>query len=105
MYCKNFIFNIIYNSDKIDIKQDEIFISIFLSSSGKIQNFNKIPLNIRKYNIGKEKEELLTLGKCLIDLKYLVEKEIVNKKNSDDNNIGINIINKTNINVNININN
>ena len=105
MYCKNFIFNIIYNSDKIDIKQDEIFISIFLSSSGKIQSFNKIPLNIRKYNIGKEKEELLTLGKCLIDLKYLVEKEIVNKKNSGDNNIGINIINKTNINVNININN
>ena len=48
---------------------------------------------------------MLTLGKCLIDLKYLVEKEIGSKKNSEDNNIGINIINKTNINVNININN
>ena len=48
---------------------------------------------------------MLTLGKCLIDLKYLVEKEIGSKKNNEDNNIGINIINKTNINVNININN
>ena len=41
----------------------------------------------------------------MIDLKYFVEKEIGNKKISEDNNIGINIINKTNINVNININN
>ena len=41
----------------------------------------------------------------MIDLKYYVEKEIGSKKNSEDNNIGINIINKTNINVNININN
>ena len=41
----------------------------------------------------------------MIDLKYYVEKEIGSKKNGEDNNIGINIINKTNINVNININN
>ena len=40
----------------------------------------------------------------MIDLKYLLEKEITKNKN-DENNIGINIINKTNINVNININN
>ena len=75
-----------------------------MSSEGNIQNFNKSPLNIKKYCIGKEKEELLTFGKCLIDLKYLIEKEC-NKNVNNEKNIGIKIINETNINFNININN
>ena len=91
-------------SDKVDINKDEIFISFFLSSSGNIQNFNKIPLNIKKYKIEKEKEEFITLGKCLIDMKYIINKEAYKKK-EEDKNIGINIINTTNIKVNININN
>ena len=65
-----------------------------MSSAENIQNFHKTALKIKKYIIGKEKEEILAIGKFLVDVKYLIEKEC-----------NINIINQTNINVNININN
>ena len=66
-----------------------------MSSSGNVQNFNnKIPLRIKKYIIGKEKDDLITSGKFFVQFKYLIE-----------NDCNLSIINNTNINVNININN
>ena len=37
-----------------------------------IKDFNRTSLNIKKYIIGKEKEELLTLGRSFVDIKYIV---------------------------------
>ena len=66
---------------------------------GNEQSFNnKIPLKIKKYNIekniGKEIDDLITAGKFFVQFKYLLE-----------NDCNLNIINNTNINVSININN
>ena len=66
---------------------------------GNEQSFNnKIPLKIKKYNIekniGKEIDDLITAGRFFVQFKYLLE-----------NDCNLNIINNTNINVSININN
>ena len=42
-----------------------------MSSPEGIQDFNKTLLNIRKYAVGKEKEELLTLGRSFADINTL----------------------------------
>ena len=65
-----------------------------MSSSGNEINFNETPLKIKNYVFDEEKDDLLTLGKFLVDFKYLVKNEC-----------NLNIINNTNINVSININN
>ena len=64
-----------------------------MSSSGNEINFNETPLKIKNYVFDEEKDDLLTLGKFLVDFKYLVKNEC-----------NLNIINNTNINVSININ-
>ena len=65
-----------------------------MSSYGNEINFNETPLKIKNYVFDEEKDDLLTLGKFLVDFKYLVKNEC-----------NLNIINNTNINVSININN
>ena len=84
-------------SNNIDINNDELYISFFLSSQGELKDFNRTSLNIKKYIVGKEKEELLTLGRSFVDIKYIVNEEL--NKTTD-----INITNKKNANTNINNN-
>ena len=64
-----------------------------MSSSEGMQNFNKTLLNIKKYAVGREKEELLTLGRSFADIKYIVKED--GEKNSINDN-------KTNSGVNAN---
>ena len=54
-----------------------------------IKDFNRTSLNIKKYLVGKEKEELLTLGRSFVDIKYIVNEnisQVSNKINNEDNN-------------------
>ena len=49
-----------------------------------IKDFNRTSLNIKKYIIGKEKEELLTLGRSFVDIKYIVNESIRQASNNND---------------------
>ena len=49
-----------------------------------IKDFNRTSLNIKKYIIGKEKEELLTLGRSFVDIKYIVNENIRQASNNND---------------------
>ena len=74
-----------------------------------MQFFNHTLLNIKKYVVGKEKEELLTLGRSFLDIKYIVNEDRnqitnINKNENDNNNISNKSINSHSTN-NTNINN
>ena len=63
-----------------------------------MQDFNKTLLNIKKYSVGKEKEELLTLGRSFADIKYIVKEDSEKLNNNEKNsNLGVNIIKNNNL--------
>ena len=63
-----------------------------------MQDFNKTLLNIKKYSVGKEKEELLTLGRSFADIKYIVKEDCEKLNNNEKNsNLGVNIIKNNNL--------
>lgn len=64
-----------------------------------MQNFNRTLLNIKKYAVGREKEELLTLGRSFADIKYIVKEdgEKINNNIDNDNRNGINVIKNNNL--------
>lgn len=69
-----------------------------MSSPEGIQDFNKTLLNIRKYAVGKEKEELLTLGRSFADIKYIVKEDGEKIDNNENKtNLGINAIKNNNM--------
>ena len=63
-----------------------------------MQDFNRTLLNIKKYAVGREKEELLTLGRSFADIKYIVNED-GEKVNNNDNktNSGVNVIKNNNL--------
>jgi len=63
-----------------------------------MQDFSKTLLNIKKYSVGKEKEELLTLGRSFADIKYIVKEDSEKLNNNEKNsNLGVNIIKNNNL--------
>ena len=63
-----------------------------------MHDFNKTLLNIKKYSVGKEKEELLTLGRSFADIKYIVKEDCEKLNNNEKNsNLGVNIIKNNNL--------
>ena len=73
---------------------------------------NQNTLNIKKYTVGKEKEELLTLGRSFVDIKYIVNEDIDKNSNNinnekitvNDDKIRVNNLKNNNIN-NVNVKN
>ena len=63
-----------------------------------MQDFNKTLLNIKKYSVGKEKEELLTLGRSFADIKYIVKEDCEKLNNNEKkSNLGVNVIKNNNL--------
>ena len=60
-----------------------------------IKDFNRTSLNIKKYLVGKEKEELLTLGRSFVDIKYIVNENRSQVSNNINNEVDNSLSNKS----------